>query len=135
MVPRVGDGDPSFPVHPDKQTGRDVGITIRKATLRESINQARGYAGLESNMRLSCEEYETAAVETAEEAEGTKEKKTKTSRNPAKKETDHDEGFNYAALAKQVAAISSRMGKIKAGTRKPSSPRVLHMWQIRPLCA
>ena len=53
----------------DKQTGRDVGITIRKATLRESINQAQGYASLESNMRLSREEYETAAVETAEEAE------------------------------------------------------------------
>ena len=96
----------------DKRMVRDVGVVLRKPTLCETINQTRSYAGIEATMDLR-NPTEIAAV--APVAEGQVKKKDKASNVKEKAASDAD----YAALAKQVASISSQLGEMKAGTRKP----------------
>ena len=96
----------------DKRMASDVGVVLRKPTLRETINQTRSYAGIEATMDLR-NPTEIAAV--APVAEGQVKKKDNASNVKEKAASDAD----YTALAKQVASISSQLGEMKAGTRKP----------------
>ena len=89
----------------DKRMARDVGVIMRKESLRETINQARSYAGIEASMDLRARDGDIAAVAP------TTERATKT------KPVEEDPRFE--ALSKQIAAIGTRVGEIKAGTRKP----------------
>ena len=93
----------------DKRMSRDVGVVLRKATLRETINQTRSYAGIEATMTLweSRRDNNVAAVTTSAEKE-------KKKASP----TDVEES-RYRALEKRIASIGTRMGEIQAGVRKP----------------
>ena len=91
----------------DKRMARDVGVIMRKETLRETINQARSYAGIEATMNLRDDEHRVAAVAPA----------AATEKAPKTKKDEEDERFKN--LTKQIAAISSQFGEFRAGTRKP----------------
>ena len=94
---------------------RDVGVVLRKNTLRETINQTRQYAGIEASMRLRDNSQETVAA-----VEGAATKPKKKDKSKAEGATiDHTADPGYAALTKQVAAIASRVGELQTGTRKP----------------
>ena len=89
----------------DKRMARDVGVIMRKETLRETINQARSYAGIEASMDLRTRNEDIAAVAPTTER--------------ATKAKPVEEDPRFEALSKQIAAIGTRVGEIKAGTRKP----------------
>ena len=90
----------------DRRMARDVGVIMRRPTLRETINQTRNYAGIEATMNLRDGEHRVAAVAPAA-----------ADKTPKIKEAEEDERFS--AISKQIAAISTRVGEIQHGTRKP----------------
>ena len=89
----------------DKRMARDVGVIMRRDTLRETINQARSYAGIEASMNLreADSEHRVAAVAPAVAEKAPK--------------TEEDERF--AVLAKQIASVSTALGEFRKGIRKP----------------
>ena len=92
----------------DRRMARDVGVVLRKATLRETINQTRSYAGIEATMALGeARRGDVAAVAPAAAKEAPK----------TKAATEEDARF--AALSKQIASVSTQLGEFRAGTRKP----------------
>ena len=91
----------------DRRMARDVGVIMRRPTLRETINQTRNYAGIEATMDLRDGEHRVAAVAPAAAKEASK----------TKAAAEEDERF--AALSKQIASVSTQLGEFRAGTRKP----------------
>ena len=91
----------------DRRMARDVGVVLRKPTLRETLNQARSYAGIEASMNLRDRD-QVAAVAEERVAEPT-----------PKPSTTAAEDARFAALSKQIASIGTRVGEIQHGTRKP----------------
>ena len=89
---------------------RDVGVVLRKDTLRETINQTRAYAGIEATMNLRDRNGDVAAVTIVEEIT---EKPNKSKNAPPSADSE------YAVLSRQIASISSRVGELQRGTRKP----------------
>ena len=92
----------------DRRMARDVGVVLRKDTLRETINQARSYAGIEASMDLRTNTEGVAAVTEVENAELKKGPKPKSV-----------EDKRYEQLAKQIASVSTALGEFRAGTHKP----------------
>ena len=91
----------------DKRMARDVGVIMRRETLRETINQARSYAGIEASMNLREDnDQRVAAVAPAAAKEAPKTKAG-------------EEDARFAALSKQIASVSTALGEFRAGTRKP----------------
>ena len=93
----------------DRRMARDVGVVLRKPTLRETLNQARAYAGIEATMNLRDRD-QVAAVTGDRAAEPIP-------RSPTVAAVAEDK--KYKALEKQIAAISTQLGEFRAGTRKP----------------
>ena len=89
---------------------RDVGVVLRKGTLRETINQTRSYVGIEASMNLRDRHTGDIAAVAPMETEEAKKKKS---------ETDIEDK-RYKALEKQIAAVSTQLGEFRAGTRKPA---------------
>ena len=90
----------------DRRMARDVGVVLRKPTLRETLNQARSYAGIEASMDLRDQVAAVAAV-------------AETKESSPKPSTTAAEDARFAALSKQIASIGTRVGEIQHGTRKP----------------
>ena len=101
----------------DKRMARDVGVVMRKPILRETKSQTRSYAGIESSMRLRDDR--AGDVSTVQEGEVQPKKKEQPKEKVESATADHAVDPQYAALAKQIASISSRIGEMQAGTRKP----------------
>ena len=95
----------------DKRMARDVGVVLRKATFRETINQTQNYAGIEATMNLRDDMVGTVVAVSPEVK--TKKKETQDRIDDSGDTKDKD----YMALAKQIASISSRLSEMKAGTR------------------
>ena len=103
----------------DKRMARDVGVIMRKETLRETINQARSYAGIEASMDLrETRNGDVAAVAPAAAKEAPKTKAAA------------EEDARFAALSKQIAGRIPR-GDTQTSTRWLGG--VLQLWQARPL--
>ena len=91
----------------DRRMARDVGVVLRKPTLRETLNQARAYAGIEASMDLR----DTRGGDIAAVAE--------TKEQPPTAVIDSAKDERYRKLERQIASIGTRVGEMKAGTRKP----------------
>ena len=93
----------------DRRMARDVGVVLRKPTLRETINQTRSYAGIEATMTLG--EQRRGDISAVAVAPATAEKASKTK--------EHEEDVIFATLIKQIASVSTALGEFRAGIRKP----------------
>ena len=77
-------------------------------TLRETLNQARAYAGIEATMNLHDHDRDNvAAVKEATEPK------------PSPNAVPVAEDKRYRKLERQIASIGTRVGEMRAGTRKP----------------
>ena len=97
----------------DRRMARDVGVIMRKPTLRETLNQARAYAGIEATMNLRDRDNNIAAVTTAED---------RVAERPSvlpPTGTDSAEDPRFKMLQKQIASVRTALGEFRAGTRKP----------------
>ena len=95
----------------DRRMARDVGVVLRKPTLRETLNQARSYAGIEASMNLRDRD-QVAAVTAERVAEPAPPR-------PPTVAAVTTEDERYRRLEKQIASIGTRVGEMRAGTRKP----------------
>ena len=93
----------------DRRMARDVGVVLRKPTLRETLNQARAYAGIEATMNLRDRDQISAVTETVE-------KVSKPSPATVAAVAEND---RFMKLEKQIASIGTKMGEMRTGTRKP----------------
>ena len=96
----------------DKRMARDVGVIMRRETLCETINQARSYAGIEATMNLRDRDHNIAAVTEERVAEPAPPR-------PPTVAAVTTEDEMYRRLEKQIASIGTRVGEMRAGTRKP----------------
>ena len=95
----------------DRRMARDVGVVLRKATLRETINQTRSYAGIEATMTLGEQRRDNNIAAVAETSDALP--------KPSEPARSDIEDNRFKRLEKQIASVSTALGEFRAGTRKP----------------
>ena len=113
----------------DKRMARDVGVIMRRETLRETINQARSYAGIEATMNLRDRDHNIAAVTEERVAEPAPPR-------PPTVAAVTTEDERYRRLEKQNCFnwyTSWRDESRHAQATRRRSAGVLQLWKNRPL--